>query len=178
MALRNIVKKGDTCLEKHCRPVTDFNDRLHTLLDDMGETLIESEGVGLAAPQVGGLRRVVIVLETNVPDGEDDYIIELINPEIVWSEGSQSGPEGCLSVPGVFGMVERPEHVTVRAQDRDGNWFSVTGEGLTARCFCHEIDHLEGVLFTERADHIMSDEELAEYYGHPVDADGGQAEEE
>jgi len=171
MALRNIVEKGERCLEKRCRPVINFDERLHTLLDDMGDTLIQSGGVGLAAPQVGILRRAVLVLETNVPEGEHEYIIELINPEIIETSGEQSGPEGCLSVPGVFGMVSRPDHVKVRAQDRFGEFFEVEGDGLTARCFCHEIDHLEGRLFVDIADHIMDDEELAAYYG-------GTAEEE
>ena len=165
MALRNIVEKGERCLEKRCRPVINFDQRLHTLLDDMGDTLIHSGGVGLAAPQVGILRRAVLVLETNVPEGEHEYVIELINPEIIESSGEQSGPEGCLSVPGVFGMVTRPDHVKVRAQDRFGEFFEVEGDGLTARCFCHEIDHLEGRLFVDVADHIMDDEELAAYYG-------------
>ncbi len=165
MALRNIVEKGDSVLNKHCRPVTDFNDRLHTLLDDMAETLMHANGVGLAAPQVGVLRRAVLVLETNHPEDEQDRIIELINPEIVDQSGEQAGPEGCLSLPGVFGWVERPDHVKVRAQDRFGNWFEVEGDGLTARAFCHELDHLDGVLFDSLADHIMSDEELDEYYG-------------
>ena len=165
MALRNIVEKGDGVLEKHCRPVTNFDERLHILLDDMRETLTKSNGVGLAAPQVGVLRRVVLVVETNVPEGEEEYIIELVNPEIVETSGAQEGPEGCLSLPGVFGWVERPDHVKVRAQDRSGNWFEVEGDGLTARAFCHELDHLEGVLFDTLADHIMSDEELDVYYG-------------
>ena len=164
MALRNIMEKGEKCLEKQCRPVTEFNEKLAELLDDMAQTLEKANGVGLAAPQVGILRRAVLVLETNVPEGEEEYIIELINPEIVSVSGSQEGPEGCLSVPGVYGWVKRPEHVKVRAQDRAGNWFEVEGDGLTARAFCHEIDHLEGHLFTELADHIMSEEELDEYY--------------
>ncbi len=164
MALRNIMKEGEPCLKKQCRPVTDFNDKLVLLLDDMAETLEKSEGVGLAAPQVGILRRAVLVLETNVAEEDEEYIIELINPEIVSAEGSQEGPEGCLSVPGVYGWVKRPDRVRARAQDRAGNWFEVEGEGLTARAFCHEIAHLEGQLFTEVADHIMSDEELYDYY--------------
>ena len=164
MALRNIVERGDPCLEKHCRPVSDFNKKLHTLLDDMAETLIKSNGVGLAAPQVGVLRRAVLVLETNVGEDGEEYIIELINPEILETGGEQSGPEGCLSVPGVFGYVTRPDYVKVRAQDRDGKWFEYEGEGLTARAFCHEIDHLDGRLFIDLADHIMSDEEMEEYY--------------
>lgn len=174
MALRNIVEKGDRCLEKHCRPVTEFNDRLHSLLDDMRETLLRSGGVGLAAPQVGVLRRAVLVLETNVEKEEDEYIIELINPEIVAADGEQSGPEGCLSVPGVFGWVTRPDRVKVKAQDRNGAWFEVEGSGLTGRCFCHELDHLEGKLFTEVADHIMSQEELDEYYGHTGNDEDGE----
>ena len=177
MALRNIVEKGDKVLEKHCRPVTNFDDRLHTLLDDMAETLIKSNGVGLAAPQVGVLRRVVLVLETNVPEGEKEYIVELVNPEIIERSGEQEGPEGCLSLPGVFGWVQRPEHVKVRAQDRNGEWFEVEGDGLTARAYCHELDHLEGVLFDTLADHIMSDEELDEYYGIPGDKSDEKQEE-
>lgn len=167
------MEKGDSCLEKHCRPVTDFNARLHSLLDDMRETLIKSGGVGLAAPQVGVLRRAVVVLETNVEKEEDEYIIELVNPEIVAADGEQSGPEGCLSVPGVYGWVTRPEHVKVKAQDRNGNWFEVEGTGLTGRCFCHELDHLEGTLFTQMADHIMSQEELDEYYAREEGREDG-----
>ena len=172
MALRNILIEGEPTLNKTSRPVADFNDRLHTLLDDMHETLIDSNGVGLAAPQVGVLRRAVLVLETNVEEGEDEYIIELINPEIIKTEGEQTGPEGCLSVPGVYGCVTRPEYVVVRAQDRDGNSFEVEGWGLTARAFCHEIDHLDGHLFLEKSDHIMSDEELRSYYGESEEGDG------
>lgn len=164
MALRNILKQGDETLTKHCRPVTDFNARLHELLDDMAETMLEANGVGLAAPQVGVLRRAVVVLETNVPEGEE-YVIELVNPEVIERDGEQESPEGCLSVPGSFGMVKRPMHVKVRAQDRDGRTFEIEGEGLTARAFCHECDHLDGHMFTELCDHIMTDEELEAYYG-------------
>ena len=164
MALRNILKQGDETLTKHCRPVTDFNARLHELLDDMAETMLEANGVGLAAPQVGVLRRAVVVLETNVPEGEE-YVIELVNPEVIERDGEQESPEGCLSVPGSFGMVKRPMHVKVRAQDRDGRTFGIEGEGLTARAFCHECDHLDGHMFTELCDHIMTDEELEAYYG-------------
>lgn len=170
MALRNILKEGDELLAKHCRPVTDFNARLHTLLDDMAETMMDADGVGLAAPQVGILRRAVIVLETNIGQEEEPYIIELVNPEIVETDGEQEGPEGCLSVPGVYGWVSRPDYVKVRAQDRNGEWFEVEGVGLTARAFCHEIAHLEGQLFTEVSDHIMTEEELDAYY-----ADGDEA---
>ncbi len=157
MALRKIVLQGDECLKKKCRVVTDFNSRLHILLDDMAETLLDSGGVGLAAPQVGILRRVCVVMN------EDDEIIELINPEIVATEGEQTGLEGCLSVPGKYGVVTRPYVVRVRAQDRNGDFFEVEDEGLTARCFCHEIEHLDGHLFVEHTDHLLSGEELAEY---------------
>ena len=120
MARRNILTKEEPGLYKKCRPVTDFNPRLHQLLDDMADTLAQENGVGLAAPQVGVLRRAVIVLETNVHEGEEEYLIELVNPEIIESDGEQYGAEGCLSVPGEYGLVRRPMHVKVRAQDRRG----------------------------------------------------------
>lgn len=160
MALRNIMTKEQPLLYKKCRPVTNFNPRLHQLLDDMRDTLIQANGVGLAAPQVGVLRRAVLVIETNVADDEDEYIIELINPEIVETSGEQDGPEGCLSVPGEYGLVKRPMQVKVRAQDRYGEWFEVEGTGLTARCFCHEIDHLDGIVFTSKCERMLTDEEL------------------
>ena len=157
MALRRIVLQGEDCLTKVCRPVTDFDNRLHILLNDMADTLLDSGGVGLAAPQVGILRRVCVV------QNENDEIIELINPEIVYTQGEQTGLEGCLSVPGKFGVVTRPEVVRVRAQDRDGNYFEVEDSDLTARCFCHEIEHLDGHLFVEHTDHLLTEEELQEY---------------
>ncbi len=160
MARRNILTKEDPALYKKCRPVTEFNPRLHQLLDDMKETLSQENGVGLAAPQVGVLRRVVIVLETNVPEGEEEYMIELVNPEIIESSGEQFGAEGCLSVPEEYGLVRRPMHVKVRAQNRNGETFEVEGEGLTARCFCHEIDHLEGIIFTSKCERMLTKEEL------------------
>lgn len=160
MATRMILKNGDPQLRKHCHEVKDFNPRLHTLLDDMRQTLAESNGVGLAAPQVGVLRRAVIVLETNVPDEKDEYMIELINPVIVETAGEQVGAEGCLSVPGEYGIVHRPSNVVVRAQDRDGRWFKYEGHGLTARCICHELDHLDGHLFTEKAERMLSKDEI------------------
>ena len=160
MALRNVLTKEEPGLYKHCRPVTEFNSRLHQLLDDMADTLAVENGVGLAAPQVGVLRRAVIVLETNEAEDEDEYIIELINPEIIESSGEQTGPEGCLSVPGEYGLVKRPMNVKVRAQDRYGEWFEVEGTGLTARCFCHELDHLEGILFTKVCERMLSDDEI------------------
>ncbi|HIS45174.1 MAG TPA: peptide deformylase [Candidatus Scatomorpha merdigallinarum] len=160
MAHRKIIEEGDSVLHKHCRPVTNFDSRLHELIDDMRETLLEADGAGLAAPQVGVLRRVVLVLETNVPEGEEPYIIELVNPEIVSTEGEQNGPEGCLSLPGRFGLVKRPMDVTVRAQDRNGNSFEISGHELTARAFCHELDHLEGKLFTQCATRMLTPNEV------------------
>ena len=160
MALRTIVTEGDSVLHKRCRPVTNFDGRLHQLIDDMRETLEQADGVGLAAPQVGVLRRVVLVLETNVPEGAEPYIIELVNPEIISSEGDQDGPEGCLSVPGVYGYVTRPTWAKIRAQDRDGNWFEREGEGMVAQCFCHETEHLDGHLFTEKVEEYVDMEEL------------------
>ena len=160
MALRNILTKEQPLLYKKSRVVTDFNPRLHQLLDDMRETLLQANGVGLAAPQVGVLRRAVLVIETNVPEGEEEYIIELINPEILEVSGEQDGPEGCLSVPGEYGLVKRPMHVKVRAQDRFGENFEVEGDGLTARCFCHEIDHLDGIVFTSKAERMLTEEEM------------------
>ena len=156
MATRTILVQGDEMLNKKSRPVTEFNQRLHTLLDDMAETLQEANGVGLAAPQVGILRRVVIVIH------ENDEIIELVNPVILSEEGEQTGLEGCLSVPGYYGEVTRPMRVRVRAQDRNGKEFEVEDEGMTARCFCHELAHLDGHLFTELTDKLYSLEELEE----------------
>ena len=165
MALRTILTDGNPALRKVCRPYTEFNERLHQLLDDMKETLIASNGVGIAAPQVGIIRRACIVMETNVPEGEEEYFIELINPEIIESDGEQEGNEGCLSLPDRYGIVKRPNHVKVRAQDRNGEFFEVEGVGLTARCFCHEIDHLNGILFKDKASHMLTDEEMEELFG-------------
>lgn len=160
MATRNIVTKEEPLLYKKSRPVKAFDARLHQLLDDMAETLLASGGVGLAAPQVGVLRRAVLVIETNVPEEEEEKIIELINPEIIESSGEQRGAEGCLSFPDEYGLVTRPMEVTVRAQDREGHFFTVSGTGLTARCFCHEIDHLDGVVFTSLCERMLTQEEL------------------
>ena len=154
MAIRNIVKDGDPVLTKRCRPVEQFDDRLGQLIDDMIETLKKAKGVGLAAPQVGILRRVVIV-----DTGEE--ILELVNPTIIETSGEQEGPEGCLSVPGKYGLVKRPYIAKVRAQDRYGEWFEAEGEELIARCFCHELDHLDGIVYTEKMDRFLTDEELA-----------------
>lgn len=152
--IREIVKKGDTVLNKKCHPVTKFDRKLHTLLNDMKETLIQSNGVGLAAPQVGILRRVVVVMN------EEEHIHELVNPVIVSSSGEQTDLEGCLSLPGRYGVVTRPMVVRVRAQDRNGEWYEVEDQGLTARCFCHELDHLDGHLFDELCDRTYTLEEL------------------
>lgn len=154
MALRTIITQGDPVLGKVCRPVEKFDERLHILLDDMKETLEVSNGVGLAAPQVGILRRVVLVMDA------EENVIELVNPVIIAADGEQTGLEGCLSVPGKYGVVTRPMYVTVRAQDRNGEFFEVSGEELTARCFCHELDHLDGHLFVEHADELYTPEEL------------------
>ncbi len=143
MAIRKVITDKDPVLKKVCRPVTKFDDRLAELIDDLKDTLEQANGVGLAAPQVGILRRVAIVLDP------EDNAIELVNPEIIVQDGEQTGLEGCLSVPGRYGTVTRPEHVRVRAQDRHGKTFEVEGEGITARCFCHEIEHLDGHVFTE-----------------------------
>lgn len=143
MALREIRKQGDEILQKVCKEVKNFDDKLAILLDDMNDTMSAHEGVGLAAPQVGILKRVVVI---NVGDGK----IELVNPTIISQEGTQNGSEGCLSVPGVYGEVERPYKVTVEAYDRRGKKFEITGEGLLARAICHEVEHLDGKLFLER----------------------------
>lgn len=143
MAIREIRLCGDDILSKVCKPVVKFDKKLHILLDDMYETMQAQEGVGLAAPQVGIIKRAVVI---DVGDG----VIELINPEIIETSGTQNGPEGCLSVPGVYGEVERPMHVKAKAQDRDGNWFEIEGDELLARAICHECEHLDGKLFTAR----------------------------
>jgi peptide deformylase len=154
MGLRKILTDKDPALHKVCKPVVSFDGRLHKLLDDMAETLEEANGVGLAAPQVGILRRVVIV-------DTGDGILELINPELLETDGEQVGAEGCLSVPGKYGLVKRPYYAKVRAQDRDGNWFEAEGEELIGRCFCHELDHLDGILYTQVMDRFLTEEELA-----------------
>ena len=153
MALRNILTDKEPALHKVCKPVVNFDRKLHTLLDDMKDTLLEANGVGLAAPQVGILRRVVIV-------DTGDEMLELINPEIIETDGEQEGAEGCLSVPGKYGLVKRPYYAKVRAQDRNGEWFEAEGEELIGRCFCHELDHLDGILYTEVMERYLTDEEL------------------
>ena len=150
MAIRQIRKKNDEILYKKCKTVEKFDNKLAILLDDMYDTMRERDGVGLAAPQVGILKRVVVI---DIGEGK----IELVNPTIIKEEGLQSGNEGCLSVPGVFGIVERPNKVTVKAQDRNGNEITVTGEELLARALCHECEHLEGKLFLDRVIEFVED---------------------
>ena len=153
MAIREILREDDPVLRKVCHKVEKFDRRLWSLLDDMAETMYEANGVGLAAPQVGICRRVVVI---DVGNGR----IELINPEIIRTCGRIEGPEGCLSSPGEYGIVPRPEKARVRAQNRDGEWFEMSGEGLLARTFCHELDHLDGKLFKDLALRMMDPEEL------------------
>ncbi len=159
MAILNIVKEGDDVLRKACRPVDAITPRILTLLDDMLETLHDANGVGLAAPQVGILRRIAIV---EVTEGQ---VFELINPEIIEREGKQNELEGCLSVPKQWGITDRPMKVTVRAMNRNGETYTVTGTGLLARAFCHEIDHLDGILFKDNAVHMLTPEEIEEQIG-------------
>ena len=153
MGLRKILTDKDPALHKVCKPVEKFDWRLHKLLDDMRDTLIDSNGVGLAAPQVGILRRVVLV-------DTGDEILELVNPVMLETDGEQEGPEGCLSVPGKYGLVKRPYYAKVRAQDRFGDWYEAEGEELIARCFCHELDHLDGIVYTEVMERFLTEEEL------------------
>ena len=153
MGLRKILTDKDPSLHKVCRPVENFDRRLHKLLDDMVETMQDANGVGLAAPQVGILRRVV-----TVDTGEG--ILELVNPTLIETDGEQIGAEGCLSVPGKYGLVKRPYYAKVRAQDRYGEWFEVEGEELIGRCFCHELDHLDGIVYTEVMERFLTEDEL------------------
>ena len=154
MAIREILTDQDPALHKKCHPITSFDEKLAVLLDDLKETLPAANGAGLAAPQVGILRRAVIVVN------DEDEMLELVNPEIVEQSGEQDGLEGCLSVPGMWGYVLRPLYVKVRAQDRKGNWFEVEGENMVARCFCHEIEHLDGHVFSEHVDRLYDNEEI------------------
>lgn len=157
MAVREILTDKDPALHKKCHPVTKFDQKLWDLLDDMKETLTQAQGAGLAAPQVGILRRVVIVVMD-----EEGTMAELVNPELVSQEGEVDELEGCLSLPGMWGYVKRPQKATVKAQDRNGNWFQVSGEGIVARCFCHELEHLDGHVFSEHVDRLYTSEELDE----------------
>ena len=153
MAIRNIRKIGDDILRKNCRAVDVIDDKIITLLDDMADTMREADGAGLAAPQVGVLKRVVVI---DVGEG----LIELINPEIVATEGSVIDAEGCLSVPGKWGTVIRPEKVTVKALNRSGEEIVLTGEGMLAKAFCHELDHLDGVLFVDKVEEYLEPDQI------------------
>lgn len=156
MALRTILTRDneEASLRKKSRPVTVFDQRLHMMLDDMVDTLKDSGGVGLAGPQVGILRRLVVI------EKEDGTILEMVNPVIIHTEGEQEGLEGCLSLPGVWGVVKRPMTVTIKAQDRYGEEYTETASGLIGRCFVHECEHLDGILYVDRADRILTEEEL------------------
>ena len=157
MAICKILTDKDPVLHKVCHPVTRFDDRLADLMDDLRETLTDACGMGLAAPQIGILRRAVVVVIS-----EEGDMLELINPEIVDQRGEQDGLEGCLSVPGKWAYIKRPQWVKVRAQDRNGDWFEAEGEGMTARCFCHEIEHLDGHMYYERAGRLFTEAEVDE----------------
>lgn len=177
MALRNVVQEGDPILKKKCRPVEKFDERLATLLDDMGQTMLDADGMGLAGPQVGILRRLFVAVEEDslpkrqpqpaegeegeaIPEEEvTPVVLEFINPEIIEEEGEQRGYEGCLSFPGQYAAIPRPQRVKVRAQDRFGNSFEYEGEGLMARCLCHETNHLDGVTIDELAEYFYDPEE-------------------
>ena len=156
MAVRPIIYDPDPILYKKCHPVTKFDKKLGNILTDMTQTMIHANGVGLAGPQIGYMRRVCVVLDTL----DNDKIIEMVNPEVVATEGEQTGSEGCLSFPNKFGMVTRPRIVTVRAQDRNGEWFTVQSHDLTARAFLHEIDHLDGHVFTEKVTEYINMDEV------------------
>ena len=153
MGLRKILNDKDPALHKVCKPVENFDEKLHKLLDDMVETMQDAHGVGLAAPQIGILRRVVVV-------DTGDGVLELVNPTLLETSGEEMGPEGCLSVPGKYGLVKRPYYAKVRAQDRNGNWYEAEGEEIIARCFCHELDHLDGIVYTQVMERFLTEEEL------------------
>ena len=154
MSLRTILTQGDPALAKTCHPVEKFDEKLHGLLDDMKETLAQANGVGLAAPQIGILRRVVIVMD------DQENMVELVNPQIISSDGTQTGLEGCLSVPRTYCVVTRPAPATLRAPDPYGNCFEPSAEGIVARCFCHELEHLDGHLFVEHTDRLYTVDEV------------------
>ena len=155
MAILNILKEGDETLRKKCRRVEEITPRILQLLDDMHDTLAKAQGVGLAAPQVGILRRIVVI-------EIDDKKYEMINPEIIEMKGTQEEIEGCLSVPDKFGVVKRPAWAKVRAMDRNGKIYEVSGDGLMARCFCHELDHLDGILYIDKAIETYTPDEVEE----------------
>ena len=157
MAIRSIRTIGDEVLKKECKAVTEVTDHTLELIEDMFDTMYSAGGVGLAAPQVGILRRVVVLLDVNK---EPEEMVELVNPEVIEQKGSERVVEGCLSVPGVYGYVTRPTWAKIRAQDRNGNWFEREGEGIVAQCFCHETEHLDGHLFTEKVEEYIDPEAM------------------
>ena len=168
MGLRTILNRSDEGLRKKCRPVTDFGERTAALMDDLRETMVSANGAGLAAPQVGTLRRAVVIVR-------GDEIVELINPEIIERSEEETGEfEGCLSCPNQRALIMRPQHVRVRAQDRHGTWFEIECEDFAARAACHELDHLEGVLFTDLADRIYTEEELDELFAEAEEDDDSE----
>lgn len=191
MAKRNIVQDGDKVLKKVCRPVVKFNDKLGVLLDDMAETMLDADGLGLAGPQVGVVRRVFVALDVPPPkeveEGEEaagaegtepeemepPRILEFINPEIIEQDGEVMAYEGCLSFPGQYGAIKRPQRVKVRALDRHGNPFELEAEGMLARCICHETNHLDGITIDDLAEYFYDPDEV-----HPLDEeeqeDGGE----
>ena len=155
--IRKILQKDDPVLHKVCHPVTQFDGKLADLLEDLTATLAQANGLGLAAPQIGILRRVCVVMD------QDETYLELVNPQIVEQEGEQEGFEGCLSLSGMYGIVKRPMKVTVQAQNRQGEPVEYTREGITARCFCHEIEHLDGHMYYEKAEgRLLTEEEVDE----------------
>ncbi len=163
MALRNILHDGEPTLKKRSREITEFNDRLHDLLDDLGETMLEAGGLGLAAPQIGVLRRVAVILDEFEIEDSDEIgyeIIEMVNPKIIASNGEVESLEGCLSFPGLHGTITRPQTVTVEAQDRLGNTFTIKAHDILARAACHEIDHLDGITISDKAEKLYTEQQI------------------
>ena len=177
MAIRNILQDGDATLLKKSRLVTEFDQRLHTLLDDMRETLVDANGLGLAAPQVGVLRRAVLIVDINM-DTEDyeEQIIELVNPQILEQSGEDASSEGCLSFPGIYGIVTRPTSLKFSAQDRYGKPFEMVVENITARAVCHEVDHLDGIVFKTLVERYLTEEEIEEMFAAREEANNEKSE--
>lgn len=162
MAIREVIKVGDPLLTKKCHKVTKFDTKLASILDDMKETMVASNGVGLAGPQIGIIRRIAVVLDVNKEEeGTEPVFYEFVNPEVIWeSDEKINDAEGCISVPGVYGKVLRPARARVRAQNRNGEFYEVEGSGIVARCFCHEVEHLDGHIFTEKVTEYIKPEEI------------------
>ncbi len=169
MALRNILQDGDVTLKKKARPITEYNNRLHTLLDDLTDTVIDAGGLGLAAPQIGVLRRVCVVIDEYLVDETDEVefeVIEMVNPRILSSKGEVTRYEGCLSFPGLHGSITRPQMVVVEAEDRLGNTFTLEAQDMLARACCHEINHLDGITIAENADSLYTEDQLEQMVGN------------